>query len=184
MRRRWPIAVASALVGWVLVGNADQADLLGVGGIIALIIVVAVARESAIQERRGPRWTPWTIAAGVVVVLALTGASASYGYLHPLSAGTAEQSHVKDERAIVDVYLHNDGRAGVKLRALSVPGVRDLRVEYQAGRTVTPDGSFPLRLSVPCSAGTLDRLHTEIRVRGVELDQVVRLAPPVSVSCR
>ena len=47
------------------------------------------------------------------------------------------------------------------------------------------DGSRAVRFALPakCASAVVDRLHVRLRVHGRELTQVVRLAPPVTLSC-
>ncbi len=198
-----PLAVAAAALGWVMIGNVSHSGLLEVSGLAAFIALVVVAREASVREGRW-RWTrPWALLT-LIAALGLTAATLSYGFLHPLSAGTAELSSLKDGRANVTVYLHNDGRADVRLVDVTLPDVNAVAKVYRDGEyapgdldslSVPIDGlvlkrdvsssSGPIELTLPArcpSSRSLDRVVVRLRVHGRTLDQVVRF-PPVAVGC-
>lgn len=197
-----PLAVTAAAVGWVMIGNVSNSGVLGVSGLAAFIALVVVARETSVREQRW-RWTRAWALLTVVAGLGLAAATVSYGVLHPLSVGTAELSSLEDGRANVTVYLHNDGRADVRLIDVTVPMVDAVAKVYRDGEYAPGDldslsvpidglvlehdvstfGGVELTFPARCpSSRTLDRVVVRMRVRGRVVDQVVRF-PPVAVGC-
>jgi hypothetical protein len=200
--RRAPIAVAAATMGWVSLGGVSQAGLLTSNGFLAFIVIVVVVREASVHERTPMRWTRSRAAAAIGAVLVLALTSVSYGLLHPLTAGTAELGTATKRGTVLSAYLHNDGGAEVTLVSVALPGIAlqrartfdesvsssakiDDQMRPVAGATIAGKGSRETELQLParCAAAVIDRVNVRLRVHGQTLDQVVRLAPPVSVVC-
>jgi hypothetical protein len=201
--RRAPIALAAATVGWVSLGGVSHAGLLTINGFLAFVVIVVVVREVSVHERAPMRWTRPRLAAAAGAVFALAVASLSYGFLHPLSAGTAELATPAKQGSVLRAYLHNDGDAEVELVSVALPGIELQRARTSnesvesapttdglmkpvAGATVPGKGSRDLELQLPARClpvDVIDRIHVRLRVHGQTLDQVVRLAPPVRLVC-
>lgn len=192
-----PLAVTAAAVGWVTIGPVSEASVLGVSGLAAFIALVVVARESAIREGRW-RWTRAWAVLTLVAGFGLAGASLSYGYLHPLTAGTDGAGEAERGRVTVPVFLRNEGRADVRVLGVTVPRI-EVDARRYTDRTYAPgdydsvmvpvaglvlggNRSDHIDLRVPCvgASRTIDRVDVRMRVRGRELNQTVRL-PPVFV---
>ena len=189
-----PLAVTAAAVGWVTIAPVSGASVLGVSGLAAFIALVVVARESSIREGRW-RWTrTWAVLA-LGAGFGLAGASLSYGYLHPLTAGSDEAGEAKRGRVTVPVFLRNDGRADVRVLAVTVPRI-EVDARRYTDRTYAPgdydsvlapvtgmvlggNTSDHIELQVPCvgASRTIDRVDVRMRVHARELNQTVRLAP-------
>jgi hypothetical protein len=200
--RRAPIALAAAALGWVSLGGVSQAGLLTINGFLAFVVIVVIVREASVHERTPLRWTRTRAVAAVGVVLILALMSVSYGLLHPLTAGTAELGTPVKRGTVLRAYLHNDGGADVTLMSVALPGIAlqrartfdesvpssstlDDQMRPVAGATIAGKGWRDIELVLPgrCVAAVIDRVNVRLRVHGHALDQVVRLAPPVSVVC-
>jgi hypothetical protein len=128
--RRLPLALVVAAVGWVMVGNVSNGGVLSVGGLVAFVAVVSVARECSVRERRPLNWTRGGIALITVAGLVLAATSLSYGMLHPLTAGDGGNSTAerKNGRAEMSVFLRNEGLLDVRVLSVDVPGMNVTRV--------------------------------------------------------
>ena len=109
------------------IGNVSDAGLLGVSGFAAFVAMVVVTREMSAQPHRPWVWTPARAWSAVVVVPVLILAPLSYGFLHPLSATSAELESLRDGRARILLFLHNEGRANLTVLSAKVPGSRRAR---------------------------------------------------------
>lgn len=200
--RRVPIALAAATIGWVSLGGVSQGGLLALNGFLAFIVIVVVVREASVHERMPMRRTRSRVAAAVGAVLVLALTSVSYGLLHPLTPGTAELGTPTKQGTVLSAFLHNDGGAEVTLVSATLPGIElqrartfdesvpsdasiDDHMRPVAGATIAGKGSRDIELQLParCATAVIDRVNVRLRVHGRTLDQVVRLAPPVSVVC-
>lgn len=182
--RRAQIALIAATVALVVRTTSDVVPLI-VGAALTIALVV-FTRETTVREHVPARWTPAAHALAMLGALVLSVASTSYGLFHPLEARQAELRSSGPGDAAVDVMIRNGGHAGLVLRAVSVPSVPDVIVAPVAGVSVAKQARSSIALSVPArcvGARRVDRLAVRMRVRGREVEQIVRLAPPVEVPC-
>lgn len=203
--RRLPLALVVAAVGWVMVGNVSNGGVLSVGGLVAFVAVVSVARECSVRERRPLKWTRGGIALIAVAGLVLAATSVSYGMLHPLTAGDGGDSTValKNGRAEMSVFLRNEGRLDVHVLSVDIPGVNVTRVRTDneavkealtidglmkpiAGSRIAGGASRVAYLTIAspsCIGATIDRFNVRLSISGRRLQQVVRLESPVRLTC-
>jgi hypothetical protein len=198
---RWPIALVAAVVGWVTLGGISHAGLLELNALPAFLMIVAAVRETSVRERRAMRWTRAraTAVAGVVFMLAV--ASISYGLLHPLTAASDESGMPTGSAMRFTAFIHNEGDGEVTLVSVSVPGIEfrrawifdesgqstatiDEQMRPVGGATIAGNWSRDVYFELPrCTSAVIDRLDVRLRVHGRNIDQVVRLAPPVRLTC-
>ena len=199
--RRWPIALVAAVVGWVTLGGISHAGLLELNGLLTFLMIVTVVREASVHERNAMRWTRAKATVVAAVVLMLAVASVSYGLLHPLTAASDESGTPAKSGTQFTAFMHNDGDAEVTLMSVSVPGLElrrartfdesgqststiDEQMRPLAGATIAGNWSRDVQVELQrCASAVVDRLDVRLQVHGRTVDQVVRLAPPVGLTC-
>jgi hypothetical protein len=172
---RLPIALTAATLGWVPL-NGARPGLIPVGGLLAFVAVVWIARASSVVERRRVRWTRGRIAAVAAGVLALAYVSLSYGVLHPLSG-----SRTNAKPGAV-VFLHNDGRLPVRVLGVSAPGHKVRRVETDGPPGTIPRGGSAY-ITLADGNCRLDRVTVRLHVAGRDVRQSVRLESQGAPRC-
>jgi hypothetical protein len=206
---RWPIALCATLVGWIPIAHDGNAGLVGASGGLAFFAMWFVTHRSArMPRRRLPGDGRLQLALCAVLAIGLTATTLSYGALHPLhaSASVGPYLPLRDGRTErVALYVHNEGALPVRVLALSIPAVRDLRVgsierpgrhsadpsAHSAGQpTVAAGDGRTLWVTLgapPNCAGlreTFDAIDVRIAVAGLTRVQRVRLDEAVRVRCR
>jgi hypothetical protein len=202
--RRLPLALVVAAVGWVMVGNVSNGGVLSVGGLVAFVAVVSVARECSVRERRPFKWTRGGIAVIALAVLVFAATSVSYGMLHPLLANDGNSTvALKNGRAEMSVFLRNEGPLDVHVLSVDIPGVNVIRVRTDneavkeaptidglmkpiAGSQIASDASRVAYLTIAspgCIGATIDRFNVRLSISGRRLEQLVRLESPVRLTC-
>lgn len=201
---RTPLAPTAIIVGWVTVNGASNAGFVGFNGLVAFTTLVVVARLLATRERKPWRWSRMKAVLALIVGVGLAGATVSYGFLHPLTAGSSQLITTMDGRAAISVSFWNEGRADARLLEVTVPGLPtrariynggsatleewDTVMDPVAGTVIRGEGStHDVELTLPnrCLPPRLvDRVDVRMRVHGRTVRQVVRLDPPVYARCR
>ena len=185
------LALVAAALGWVTVASPPNAGLIGINGLLAFLVLLVVARETAAREPSKLRLTRRGVALVVAAGVCLTAASLSYGIMHPLTVAIDPSVGVLDGRDVMHMTVRNDGRLDARIQSIEVPGLPvtrvgrdDERMTPVAGTRIDGHGDLSVQVAIAqCGMSTVDRVHVRLAVAGRELRQVVRLDPPVRLSC-